>query len=90
MLNLKVFYELMEYKGIKNVKELSRKCKVPYTTINYMILGHDMYVSSIIEIARFFNVPIDYLINKSYGIRRVSEEKEEIISTTSIIEAAIY
>lgn len=90
MLNTKLIYELMDYKGIKSVKELSRKCKVPYTTLNYMFLGHDMYVSSIIEVAHFFNVPIDYLINKSYGIKRISENKEETIQTTSLIEAAIF
>ena len=88
MLNKRKLYELMQEKNIKSLKQLSKNTKVPYNTIIYMVDGHDMHVSTIVELARFFNVPVDYLINTSYGITVVSETDEEFIKTSSVLEAS--
>lgn len=79
----------MDEKEIKNIYELSKKTKVPYSTICYMIDGHDMQVSTIIELARFFNVPIDYLVSRSYGIECCKENGSIFLDTTNFIEAAV-
>lgn len=89
MLNLKKLYELMAIRNVKNVYELSKAVKIPYTTLSYMVKGHDMHVSSLVEIAHFFNVPIDDLIGKHYGITVVSDDKEILCSTTNIYEATM-
>lgn len=89
MLNLKIFYELMSIKDVKSILELSRKTKIPYTTLKYMIAGHDMHVSSLIELSKFFNVPIDHLINKYYGITGYKEDKIINYSTSNIYEATL-
>lgn len=89
MLNTKNFYELMKLKGVRNISELARKTKIPYTTIGYMLSGHDMHVSSLIELAHFFKVPIDTLINKSYGITVFTEDDIIECPTTNIYEATM-
>lgn len=90
MLNIVVFYELMREKEIRSIKDLSRKTKIPYTTLYYMLTGHDMYVGTLVELSKFFNVTVDYMINKSYRIVAYTEEGERIIeSTSSLIEALV-
>lgn len=87
MLNVSKLYELMGEVEIKSLKQLSNETKIPYNTIIYMIDGHDMHVSTIVELSRFFKIPVDYLINTSYGICVVDDNKEEFIKTSSVIEA---
>ena len=53
MLNAKVIHELMKIKGIRSIHELALETKLPYTTLNYMFKGHDMHVSSLIELAYY-------------------------------------
>ena len=53
MLNAKVIHELMKIKGIRSIHELALETKLPYTTLNYMFKGHDMHVSSLIELAHY-------------------------------------
>lgn len=87
MLNTEVFYELMKEKEIPSLSALSRLTKIPYTTINYMLTGHDMHVGTLVELSKFFDVPIDYLINKSYGVVVYTNEASETLTTSSLIEA---
>ncbi len=89
MLNTERVYELMQDKEIYTLSALSRSSGIAYTTLQYMLNGHDVYVGTIIELAKFFNVPIDYIVNKSYGIRVVSETKEKFINTTNLVEAIV-
>lgn len=89
MLNYKKLYELMQEKEVKNVYELSKQTKIPYSTLSYMMSGHDMYVGTLIELSRFFNVPIDHLINRSYGIATYSEKGIIYCDTASFVEAAV-
>lgn len=89
MLDMKKIYELMEIKDVNNIYALAKVTKIPYTTLSYMVKGHDMHVSSLIELAHFFNVPIDELISKHYGITVVSEDKEITCNTTNIYEATL-
>ncbi len=88
MLNVSRLYELMDEIGIKNLKELSRETKIAYNTIIYMTNGHDMHVSTLIELSRFFKVPVDYLINTSYGIRVVGLNSEDYVKSSSVLEAS--
>ena len=89
MLDMNKLNELMVIKNIRNVYALSKAIKIPYTTLSYMVKGHDMHVSSLVEIAHFFNVPVDDLIAKSYGIAVISEGEEKLCSTTNIYEATV-
>ncbi|MCI8497917.1 MAG: helix-turn-helix transcriptional regulator [Bacilli bacterium] len=89
MLNSKKLFELMQEKEIKNMYVLSKQTKIPYSTLSYMISGHDMYVGTLIELSRFFNVPIDHLISKSYGIATYSENGIIFNDTSSFVEAAV-
>lgn len=89
MLNTKGIFELMKEKGIRSVAALSRKTKIPYTTLNYMLSGHDMHVSSLLQLAMFFGVPVDRILNKSYGIVVLKENTEIHLETTNFYEAAM-
>lgn len=89
MLNVKKLYELMEEKEVPSISSLARLVKIPYTTLLYMLSGHDMHVGTLVELSRFFNVPIDYLVNKSYSIVAYSEKGEEQLDTSSLIEALV-
>lgn len=89
MLNIDIIKELMREKGIKSYKQLAKLTSIPYTTLYYMISGHDMFVSSLVTLSNFFNVPMDYLIENCYGVMSYTNEKETFIPTTSLIEAAV-
>lgn len=91
LLNIAVLKELMKYKGIKNMRQLSEITRIPYTTLNYMLSGHDMYVSTIVELSKYFGVPLDYLINKTYGVAMYKENEYKFIPNSNIIEVtALY
>ena len=87
MLNVCKLYELMSELDIKSIKELSLKTKIAYNTLIYMVNGHDMHVSTIIELSNFFKVPIDYLVDSAYGIVVIDENSESFLNTSSILEA---
>ncbi len=89
ILNVGKLFELMEEKEIKSLRALSKKTKIPYSTLNYMASGHDMYVGTLVEISRFFNVPVDYLINKSYSIAVYTEDSSIFLDTSNFYEALV-
>lgn len=89
MLNACKLYELMNELGIKSIKQLSKETKIAYNTLMYMLSGHDMHVSTMVELSNFFKVPIDYLVNSTYGVLKVSENREEFLNTSSVIEATV-
>lgn len=89
MLNTKRIIELMKEKGIRSVAALSRKAKIPYTTLNYMLSGHDMHVSSLLELSKFFNVSVDEILNKSYGVVVLKGKEEIHLETTNFYEAIV-
>ena len=62
--NLKI---IMRKKGFKSLRELSKKSGVPYSTINYMIAGHDMCISTILNIANVLNEPLETLLKPSHN-----------------------
>jgi len=88
-MNVKKLYELMNEKDVKSLAQLSRETGICYSTLSYMISGHDMYVGTLIELSRYFNVPIDYLINKNFYIATYSENDCIYTDTSSIIEATV-
>ncbi len=48
-----------------------------------------MQVSTLVELSKFFGVPIDHLISKNYGVITITEEKNIFVDTSSIIEATV-
>lgn len=86
MLNIERLYELMRDAGIETLAELCRKVKVPYTTLNYMINGHDMHVSTVLQIAKYFEVPIDDLIYRNYRLVIVREDGIIFKNVSSIFD----
>jgi len=89
MLNLDKFYELMKEREVANLNQLSMETGLPYTTISYMLTGHDMYVGNLVELAKFFNVPVDYMINKPYRIAVYTEDTVEYVDSSSLIETLV-
>lgn len=89
MLNKLKVKELMKDSYVKNVIELSRMTHIPYSTLNHMLQGYDMHVGSIIELSKFFNVPVDDLICKSYKVVGYTEKSEIIYNTTNLMEATL-
>lgn len=81
--------ELMKEKDIPNMSVLARLTKIPYSTLNYMLMGHDMQVSTLIQLSQFFNIPVDYLINKPYKAVVYTENSKEYLPTMSLIEALV-
>ena len=68
MLNIIVIDKLMKEKKIKSIKELSNKSHIPYTTLIHIFSGNDLLVGTLIELAKFFEVTCDELVNKDYEI----------------------
>lgn len=95
MINEKRLKELMNELGYKNKKELSYDLKIPYSTLCYMTSGHDSSISSIYELASFFDVTIDYLIDKPKKLITISEEgifkrsSNDIFDSVSVNEIVI-
>lgn len=89
MLNDQKLKELMKEKNIKSKLQLAKLSKIPYSTLIYMFQGHDMQVSTLVELSKFFGVPIDHLISKNYGVINITEKGNSYIDTSSIIEATV-
>ena len=89
MLNKIVLRELMNDMYIKSLRELSKRSHIPYSTLNRMIQGYDMHVSSVIELSRFFKVPLDVLINKSYKFIGVTQDREILYDTSNLMEVTL-
>jgi hypothetical protein len=89
MLNNNRFYELMDERGVKTISELSRLTKIPCSTLNYMLQGHDMFVSNLVELALFFEVPLEELICTSKEIVSYTDNKVIHTGTTNFIEATV-
>lgn len=87
MLDKAKLKELMGDMYIKSVRELSQKSHVPYSTLNRMFQGYDMHVSTIIELSKFFEVPIDVLIKKSYTIVSYKDGNKMDFNTSNFMEA---
>lgn len=67
MLDAEKLLFIMKSKGIKSMKELSLKSGVPYSTLNYMINGHDMYLGTLANIAKCLKEPIESFINMAHN-----------------------
>lgn len=68
MLDMKMLKKLMDEKEIRNIKELSIKSSIPYTTLIHIFSGNDLLASTLIELAKFFEVTLDELVNKDYEL----------------------
>ena len=68
MIDTDKIIELMKEKGIKNIRELSEKTLVHKNTIYYMFKEHDARISTLMMIADYFNVPVDYLLKRDKNV----------------------
>ena len=89
MLNCQKLYELMNEIGVKSIVDLAKRSRIPYTTLNYMKTGHDMQVSTLVELAKFFEVPVDCLINSSYEIVTYNNNKAIYTGTNNFYETIV-
>lgn len=89
MLSKAKIKNLMKDRNVRTVRELSKKSHVPYSTLNRMIQGYDMHLSSIIELAKFLNVPVDNLINKGYSIYWYSDYEVIDTDTSNFYEVTL-
>ena len=74
MIDTNYLESLLKEKNIKNKKELSLKTGIPYTTIIHLFKGGDTKVSTLIELAKYFEVPIDYLVFKNYQLITINNK----------------
>ena len=63
MLNVENLQLIMKAKGVNSLKELSIQSGVPYSTLNYMLTGHDMFIGTLANIAQSLKEPLDSLVN---------------------------
>ena len=89
MLDCQKLYDLMDEVGVKSMRELSIRSRIPYTTLIYMRDGHDMEVSTLVTLANFFKVPADYLIDSTYGVLTISDTSSRFIHSTNLYEATV-
>ena len=89
MLDVGNLKKIMLAKGINSLKELSMKSGVPYSTLHYMLSGHDMYVGTIAMIARTLNEPIESFINIA-NTYIIYYEKEGVVHRKNIVANSLY
>ena len=89
MLNIEVLKEIVKAKGIKNLKEFADIAEIPYSTLNYMLSGHDMYIGTLANIANVLKEPIESLINVSHKFLILKNINGKI-KTQTIYAANIY
>lgn len=87
MIDDKKVKELMDLYEIKTYMELANKCGLPYSTLIYMVSGHDVYASNLCQLSKFFKVPVDTLILKPYHLETVSEKGVKGYDTTNILDS---
>ena len=78
---------LMKKKNIKNIKELSNNCKIPYTTLRSIMLDgvSDIRISTLSALANFFDVSTDYLLGNT-TMENPKKEIEDYLSTLNLTE----
>lgn len=86
MLDKEKLKKLMNEKEIKNIKELSSKSHIPYTTLIHIFNGNDLLVGTLIELAKFFEVTCDELICKDYELVTYNHDKVIKHKTTNIYD----
>lgn len=80
--------KLREEKGL-NKKEISKELSLPYTTyLNYENDEREPSSETLIQIAKFFDVSVDYLLGIS-DVRTNNVDIKGIRNTTGLSEAAI-
>ena len=78
MLDTEKLEFIMREKGVKSLRELSQKSGVPYSTLNYMINGHDMYIGTLANIAKYLKEPLESFINMPHKYVIFYEQSGEI------------
>ncbi len=89
--------KLMKSRNIKNLHELSKKCKIPYSTLRgfYSKGTENIKLPTLKTLAKYFNCSIDYLADddveeiKPYGNNSIDEDLitfEKILKKYQIIE----
>ena len=89
MLNVDNLQEIIKSKGIKNFKNLAKETGIPYSTINYMLGGHDMYIGTLANLSNSLKEPIESFINISHKYTILKEINGKI-ETQSINATNIY
>lgn len=80
--------ELREEKGL-NKKEIAKELKLPYTTyLNYENDEREPNSDTLIKIAKYFNVSIDYLLGVS-DVRTTDINVRQIRNATGLTEKSI-
>lgn len=89
MLDVTNLKNILKTKGFKSLKELSKRAGLPYSTLNYMLNGHDMYIGTLAIIARTLNEPMDSFINLS-NTYVIYYEKDGEVYSKNIIANDLY
>lgn len=89
MLNVKKLNELMIEKHISSYRDLASKAGLSYTTLIYMINGHDMYVSNLIKLSKFFEIMMDDLICTGYNFVVLDDKKTKYTGSKNIYEVTL-
>ena len=89
MLDVTNLKNIMNAKGINSLKELAKSSGLPYSTLNYMVSGHDMYIGTLAIVAHTLNEPIESFISL-FNTYIIYYEKAGKLHRKSIIANSIY
>lgn len=78
--------ELMENKKIKNVRELSKRCDIPYTTLRAIIDGTigDIKINTAIKLCNTFNITLDELFSENIELPEIKTAAYKGIDTDGL------
>lgn len=94
MIDVSKLFDLMSIKDIKSLRDLSRESKIPYTTLNYMLDGHDLRVGTAVELAKYLKESLDSLVrtNFTFSYYKVDEYgliEHETVEADNIYDATV-
>lgn len=69
--------QLMLQQGHKNAKKLAKEVGIPYTTLHAVLNGGQPTVKTLLALASYFNVTLDYMV---HGKNTKPENMEDLLS----------
>ncbi len=78
--------ELMENKGIKNLKELSSQCGIPYTTLRSIIIDgiSNIRINTAMTLCEFFDITLDELLSENLEVPEVKTAAYQGLDTEGL------
>jgi len=78
--------ELMKNKNIKNVRELSILCGIPYTTLRSIVVDgiSNIRISTAMDLCKFFDVTLDELLQDNIDLPEIKTAAYQGLDTEGL------